>query len=82
MKCLFPLDSCRPRRQRDLNEDERRKRKEKMRLDVCTAKTSTSPTKKTAISFKRISADDRAALHVLDGTSHTKSKRNRPKTRR
>lgn len=82
MRFFSPLDSCRPRRQRDWNEDERRKRKEKMRLDVCSTKPSTSPTKKIGLCFKRISADDRAALHILDGTSHTKSKRNRPKTRR
>lgn len=76
------IDSCRPRRQRDWNDDDRRRRKEKMRLEVNNIKASISPTKKPGLCFKRISADDRAALHVLDGTSHTKTKRNRPKTRR
>lgn len=71
------------RKQRDWTEDDRRRRKEKMRLDIEkeNLKSLTSPTKKP-ICFKRISPDDRTALHVLDGTSTTKSKRIRPKTRR
>lgn len=71
------------RKQRDWAEDDRRRRKEKMRLDIEkeNAKSIASPTKKP-ICFKRISPDDRAALHVLDGTSTTKTKRIRPKTRR
>lgn len=71
------------RKQRDWNEDERRRRKEKMRLDIEkeNMKSLTSPTKKP-ICFKRISPDDRNALHILDGTSAAKTKRIRPKTRR
>ncbi|XP_031626929.1 uncharacterized protein LOC116343155 isoform X2 [Contarinia nasturtii] len=74
---------CRMRKQRDWNEDDRRRRKEKMRLDIEkeNMKSLTSPTKKP-ICFKRISPDDRTALHILDGTSQAKTKRIRPKTRR
>lgn len=76
-------EPCRMRKQRDWNEDDRRRRKEKMRLDIEkeNMKSLTSPTKKP-ICFKRISPDDRTALHILDGTSQAKSKRIRPKTRR
>lgn len=88
-KCFLILNEhhfsepCRLRKQRDWNEDDRRRRKEKMRLDIEkeNMKSLTSPTKKP-ICFKRISPDDRTALHILDGTSQAKSKRIRPKTRR
>lgn len=85
--CVFFVpEPCRMRKQRDWNvEDDRRRRKEKMRLDIEkeNVKSMTSPTKKP-ICFKRISPEDRTAydLHILDGTSTTKTKRIRPKTRR
>lgn len=74
----------RPRRVRDWNEDERRRRKEKMRLDIEkeNMKSLTSPMKKTTPIFKQISPDDRTAMNILDGTSPNKAKRLRPKTRR
>lgn len=79
---FFP-EPCRMRKQRDCSEEDRRRRKEKMRLDIEkeNMKSLTSPTKKP-ICFKRISPDDRTALHILDGTSQAKTKRIRPKTRR
>lgn len=54
-----------------------------MRLDIEkeNMKSLTSPSKKTSPSFK-ISADDRTAMNILDGTSLHKAKRIRPKTRR
>lgn len=69
---------------RDWNDEERRRRKEKMRLDIEkeNMKSLTSPIKKTNAVFKQISPDDRAAMNVLDGTSPNKGKRLRPKTRR
>lgn len=80
----FCLEPSRPRRIRDWNEDERRRRKEKMRLDIEkeNMKSLTSPSKKTSPAFKQISPDDRAALNTLDGTNPSKTKRVRPKTRR
>lgn len=84
---FFPyliLEPSRPRRIRDWNEEERRRRKEKMRLDIEkeNMKSLTSPAKKTSPLFKQISPDDRTALNILDGTSVHKAKRMRPKTRR
>lgn len=74
----------RQRRVRDWNEEERRRRKEKMRLDIEkeNMKSLTSPITKSAASFKQISPDDRTAMNILDGTSPNKAKRLRPKTRR
>lgn len=74
----------RPRRLRDWNDDERRRRKEKMRLDIEkeNMKSLMSPIKKGNATFKQISPDDRAAMNILDGTSPNKAKRLRPKTRR
>lgn len=85
---MFDLEEpARPRRSRDWNEEERRRRKEKMRLDIEkeNMKSLTSPTMTTpkAIpAFKQISPDDRIALNTLDGANACKSKRIRPKTRR
>ncbi|KAJ6649060.1 Sesquipedalian-1, partial [Pseudolycoriella hygida] len=74
----------RQRRVRDWNEEDRRRRKEKMRLDIEkeNMKSLTSPIKKPSHIFKQISPDDRAAMNILDGTSPNKAKRLRPKTRR
>lgn len=69
---------------RDWNEEERRRRKEKMRLDIEkeNMKSLTSPIAKSTAIFKQISPDDRTAMNILDGTSPNKAKRLRPKTRR
>lgn len=74
----------RQRRVRDWNEEERRRRKEKMRLDIEkeNMKSLTSPITKSTATFKQISPDDRTAMNILDGTSPNKAKRLRPKTRR
>lgn len=55
-----------------------------MRLDIEkeNMKSLTSPKKKPSPSFKRISPEDKTALHVLDGAAQAKSKRIRPKIRR
>lgn len=83
--------AARSRRTREWNEEDRRRRKEKMRLDIEkeNMKSLTSPIKKpsaivspSALTFAQISPDDRAAMNVLDGTSPNKGKRFRPKTRR
>lgn len=84
MKTRLDNKPSRPRRIRDWNEEERRRKKEKMRLDIEkeNMKCLTSPVKKPGTSFKQISPDDRTALNILDGTSPNKAKRLRPKTRR
>lgn len=83
--------AARTRRNRELNDEERRRRKEKMRLDIEkeNMKSLTSPIKKpsaiispSSLTFAQISPDDRTAMNVLDGTSPNKAKRFRPKTRR
>lgn len=78
------LEPARPRRSRDWNEEERRRRKEKMRLDIEkeNMKSLTSPIRKPNPAFKQISPEDKAALNILDGANPNKSKRIRPKTRR
>lgn len=83
-KKLSISEPSRPRRLKDWNEEERRRRKEKMRLDIEkeNMKSLTSPTKKPSPAFKQISPDDRTALNILDGTNPNKTKRIRPKTRR
>lgn len=81
---FFPGGLCRPKRHRDIAEDERRRRKEKLRLDIEdeNVESLTSPTSKACTSFKRISPNDKTALQILDGGTQAKSKRIRPKTRR
>lgn len=65
-------------------EEERRRRKEKLRLDIehDNVDSLTSPTNKQCTSFKRISPNDKTALQILDGGTQAKTKRIRPKTRR
>lgn len=65
-------------------EEERRRRKEKLRLDIehDNVESLTSPTNKQCTSFKRISPNDKTALQILDGGTQAKTKRIRPKTRR
>uniref|UniRef100_A0A1B0EY92 Uncharacterized protein n=1 Tax=Phlebotomus papatasi TaxID=29031 RepID=A0A1B0EY92_PHLPP len=76
----------RPRRNRDWNDEERRRKKGAMKLEFekesPAEKTFTSPHSKPGSAFKQISPDDRTALNILDGTSPSKAKRLRPKTRR
>ncbi|XP_055684910.1 uncharacterized protein LOC129791033 isoform X2 [Lutzomyia longipalpis] len=76
----------RGRRSRDWNDEERRRKKGTMKLDfdkdAAAEKTYTSPHAKSGAVFKQISPDDRTALNILDGTSPSKAKRFRPKTRR
>lgn len=83
--CRVVADNKPTRARRIWNDEERRRKKEKMRLDIEkeNMKCLTSPIKKPLnATFKQISPDDRTALNILDGTSPNKTKRLRPKTRR
>lgn len=78
----------------DWNEEERRCRKDNMKLDfdiepkdsvrggARMVRSMASPKTKISTTFKKISPDDRTALDILDGASPSKTKRFRPKTRR
>lgn len=73
----------RVRRSRDWTEDERRRKKGNFKLDFeKEATTITSPVLKPGTGFKQISPDDRTAMNILDGTSPSKGRRLRPKTKR
>lgn len=77
--------TLRVRRSRDWSEDERRRKKGnfKLEIDKDPVKPSlTSPLLRQSGVAKKISPEDKAALNVLDGTSPSKQKRFRPKTRK
>lgn len=74
------------RKPRDWNEEERRRRRSNMKLDIEreNLRALTSPIKKPSPgTFKQISPEDRTAMNILDGASPNKAgKRFRPKVRR
>lgn len=76
----------RVRRSRDWTEDERKRKKGNFKLefekDGNKTATITSPVLKPGTGFKQISPDDRTAMNILDGTSPSKGRRLRPKTKR
>lgn len=77
--------TMRVRRSRDWSEDERRRKKGNFKLEFekDSMKTSlTSPIIRQPGVAKKISPDDKLALNILDGTSPSKQKRFRPKTRK
>lgn len=81
---LLFTEPTRSRKAHDWNEEERRRRKEKMRLDIEkeNMKSLTSPTKQETSNFKHVITEDRQGMNVLDGASIQKAKRLRPKNRR